>query len=796
MREGGGRLGIAALEGRGVGWAQRWSLSESEGFCARVLKSGQPVTTADPALMSYAGADRPAAIVAAPIRGGGGDALGVLFAGRDHGALPDEDDAAAAAGLAEIGARALETASRYGAARRSAEQTNVLADAAAQAAAGADRPALALVARAALEASGADVVLIRVLDDGTDEVVTRGVHARSAALAAELEGTRVPAVDPALSELLAGRVLPTGGLTDSAVSAPCVERLGPIEAAGLPIAADGRGSGALVVVRGGVPFSEREVESLAPAVATASLLVQLDRARASAERGAHSAREELHRLGEALAAAGDEPRVGRLLARLVADATGAPRAIVYRGSSVDDLTLIAGYGFRRDELAAAPGRALALEALARNEAIVTGGDGVGVALAGSADLPAVLSAPLVYEDAQGGALQLFFPDREPAQVALAQGLGGFAPHAAEALGRAGDTRRGDEQLRRLTALVQIAAQASASSSVEQTLAAVGEHVATLAPGSQAGVFVIEEGRLMLSEPPHAVRSAQGIAVSAMLREDPTAPFLLVADVARDDRLAAIAADLGDAGFRSLLVVPLRFREAVIGALALSARDVGVFSERQVEELRRQSPPIVLAIESALLATHSWRLEQELSAALAAERSARGELDAQDAVVRAASEGWGRPEAAAAVARALAELLETVAAAVLVPRDGAIEIEALHVARDSMDEPMRILLRRAPRTLPADLRADLEAGRSRIVHAGTADAEQLLGPLMQEGASAGFVPLRDGERLAAVLVAISHDPARPIDERRLARAERFAPQAALAVAGPARAPAAGRQRGAR
>jgi GAF domain-containing protein len=68
--------------------------------------------------------------------------------------------------------------------------------------------------------------------------------------------------------------------------------------------------------------------------------------------------------------------------------------------------------------------------------------------------------------------------------------------------------------------------------------------------------------------------------------------------------------------------------------------------------------------------------------------------------------------------------------------------------------------------------------------------------MQEGASAGFVPLRDGDRLTAVLVAISHDPARPIDERRLARVERFAPQAALAVAGPARGAGPGRQRGAR
>ena len=240
MREGGGRLGIAALEGRGVGWAQRWSLSESEGFCARVLKSGQPVTTADPALMSYAGADRPAAIVAAPIRSAGGDALGVLFAGRDHGALPDEDDAAAAAGLAEIGARALETAQPL---RRRARQRRAdgLPRRRRRAGRGRRRPARPRAGRA----RGARGVRRRRRPDPRPRRRRRrGRDARrpgtSAALAAELEGTRVPASDNALAELLAGRALPSGGLTDSAVSAPCVERLGPIEAAALPISADGR----------------------------------------------------------------------------------------------------------------------------------------------------------------------------------------------------------------------------------------------------------------------------------------------------------------------------------------------------------------------------------------------------------------------------------------------------------------------------------------------------------------------------------------------------------------------------
>ena len=184
----------------------------------------------------------------------------------------------------------------------------------------------------------------------------------------------------------------------------------------------------------------------------------------------------------------------------------------------------------------------------------------------------MLSAPLVYEDELVGALQLHFPERDAARSARARAgdsqlRAGTPPRRSH---RAGEARRRDERAApQLTALVQIAAQATASASIEQTLAAVGEHLATLAPGAQAGVYVIEEGRQVLSEPPAAVAAVQGAAVAALLREDPSAPFVLVADVTRDERLEGVAAEMADAGVRSLLVVPLRFREAVIGALSLA-----------------------------------------------------------------------------------------------------------------------------------------------------------------------------------------------------------------------------------
>ena len=52
--------------------------------------------------------------------------------------------------------------------------------------------ALAELAEAAAAAVGADLAIVRTISSSADELVTRAVHAGSSAVAAELEGTRLP----------------------------------------------------------------------------------------------------------------------------------------------------------------------------------------------------------------------------------------------------------------------------------------------------------------------------------------------------------------------------------------------------------------------------------------------------------------------------------------------------------------------------------------------------------------------------------------------------------------------------
>src|ERR687883_545759 len=57
------------------------------------------------------------------------------------------------------------------------------------------RGALATIAEAAASATGSEVVVARVLETDTGQLRARGVGAASAAVAAELEGSRFPAAE-------------------------------------------------------------------------------------------------------------------------------------------------------------------------------------------------------------------------------------------------------------------------------------------------------------------------------------------------------------------------------------------------------------------------------------------------------------------------------------------------------------------------------------------------------------------------------------------------------------------------
>src|SRR6185295_2483497 len=255
------------------------------------------------------------------------------------------------------------------------------------------------------------------------------------------------------------------------------------------------------------------------------------------------------------------------------------------------------------------------------------------ALAAGGEPEEVLSLPLVHEERPVGVVQVFLGAARPDRPAM---LDVLLDRAAEAIDRARAHRRRDEDGRRMAALVDIASKAGVAASAADTLAAVGAHVATLVPGTSSAVFVLREGRVALAEPVTALQSSYGAAVSTLLRGDGLTDAIIVADAQRDPRLSGIAADLSTAGIRAIVVVPLRFRDEPIGAIALASQEPGRFADDTAAILRRQGPPIALALGGALLAASATRSEDELEAALGSERRARSELAAQETVARIAA----------------------------------------------------------------------------------------------------------------------------------------------------------------
>ncbi|MHB8643996.1 MAG: hypothetical protein ACYDA3_14045, partial [Gaiellaceae bacterium] len=165
-----------------------------------------------------------------------------------------------------------------------------------RAAANAAGSGLDAYARAALEACDADAAVVRFLEG--DSLVAHIVHATSPALAAQLEGSRIP-----------------------------VGRPGQAGTLRLPIEADGALLGSLEVVRRGTPFSDAE-RLLAQLAADALALVVRARTTANARGGAGDSALAL--AGEALAAGADDHRTQEQVVLLAAEASGAERVLLWR----------------------------------------------------------------------------------------------------------------------------------------------------------------------------------------------------------------------------------------------------------------------------------------------------------------------------------------------------------------------------------------------------------------------------------------------------------------------------------
>src|SRR5947199_6107502 len=263
--------------------------------------------------------------------------------------------------------------------------------------------AMGIVAAAAGRAADASVVVARVVDEAGRSLNACAVATDSAAVAAELEGSRLGLGDVPEHEESELELLP------QPVSR-AVERVQASAVLLIPVRVDGRIEGSLELMRHGADFDEGERRLARLAAGQAALVIRAF--RNGVESGRVDPETVLTLAGEALAAGADDSRTADQVVRFAADATSALACFLWSRASGESLQLVASVGLIGDgpleSARAAAERAL----LGRRAASVETEAGLPGAATRSAALQ--LGQPPI------GVLQLLFgPDGGPDDSELA-----------------------------------------------------------------------------------------------------------------------------------------------------------------------------------------------------------------------------------------------------------------------------------------------------------------------------------------------------------------------------------------
>ena len=174
-------------------------------------------------------------------------------------------------------------------------------------------------------ATNADLAVARIAEPGGQELRARAVHADSAALAAELEGSRLDAAAVPAEEI----ELAVGDDALPEAVRKTAERAGADHVRIFPVRGDGELVATLELMRSSGPFSAREQYLGRLAAAHLGAAIRLERA-APASGWPEGAGGGLERTVEALAAGADESEAAEQIVRLALEATGAVGAALWR----------------------------------------------------------------------------------------------------------------------------------------------------------------------------------------------------------------------------------------------------------------------------------------------------------------------------------------------------------------------------------------------------------------------------------------------------------------------------------
>jgi serine phosphatase RsbU (regulator of sigma subunit) len=624
---------------------------------------------------------------------------------------------------------------------------------------GSPAAALAAVAQGARAGAGADLCIVRV-QAGGDRLEAVAV-AGPAALAAELEGTRLP-----LAELPRSPV-------DELASAPTSVRRAAERAAAravlvlpLPPLTPGEPAADVELYRAAEDFDDAERAAAELAAGHVALVL---RAFAHGNgTSAELARPALELAGEALAAALDTTHTAAEVARVAATTVGAPVGIVWELQPDGELTAAGRFGLEADAGLAGV-RALADAAFAEGGPVqplkasdLPGGCGIAVGLP--------LGRPAV------GLLQLLFePDDEPSPQQLAR-LTTFGVRAAHALRTSSRAESLSLELDRTRALLAVVGQATAELSLAHTLETAVDLVAELLDAPSVALYLTSEGDRLTAAAerglagPHA-RVAERLLELA-LGPARTRAVLEVDDVAHDPRLGDVRDAAREAGITTAIGVPLLVREAVVGLLAVYA------PVPDASLLAALAGQLAVAVQNAQLHEQATELGRQREAALAAEREAARRQRAIYEISRSFAEGLSLDDTLDALAQTVVEVLDLDAALLALPdgRRELLEPRSLYVADPALADPTRVILFRPEPFGSAEVqRLFRDAQPYRVER-----AHELLEPFLAKGWTAAVIPVGTPADVMAALTILSFRPGRPLDDDLLEAALTIAAQAALAI----------------
>ena len=616
----------------------------------------------------------------------------------------------------------------------------------------------------------AEAVIARVLDADGRRLTARVVHASSAALAAELEGTRVPVEDIRAEETDAFEHLPP------AVRA-AAERVGADRALVLPVAARGRVLGSVEVLRRGEPLDEmhRIVARLVADQVSAAILAFAP----AAANGAAARERVLDLAGEALAAGLDTPRVVEEVVRLAAQASGARSARVWRAAG-DGVEEVAAFGTQLDQDELAWARDVAEDALAAD---------TPVTVAESLPEEGVATAvTLRLGQPPSDLLQLLF-DRDAAPDGEdVERLATFALRAAATLRAAERAGLVEQELERARTLLSVVAQVNADLSLTRTLETFVARVAELLGVERVCVYLREDGRLV----PAAERGLAGphtpvaerlfaLALARPLGEG----VFVVESAGGDARLKALRSELAETGIEAAIAVPLRVPDEVTGLLAVYPSRRRRLTANESALLTALAARLAVALQNAKLHEEATRYRAELEDVLALERQGASQLRALYEISRSFAQSLSLEATLDAVVRAVVDLLEVDAAVLRMPdeRGELLEAVRIHVADVRLRPSLEPILSRPQPIDKLPGRRLFRMGKALALDARSAvrfGAHQALVPFLEKGATAVVLPIATPNDLLGTLKLLSLDPERPITDEEVEIGLTVATQAALAI----------------